>query len=118
MSPILIVDDEENFLLLLERILTRDGYKVYTAQDGNRALELIAKGEFRAAVLDMKMFPVDGLTLLGILKARAPTIPVVMITAYPTQDSYAEAMENGASAYLTKPLDMDELRRVLRVLIA
>jgi len=115
-TPILIVDDEENLLVLLERILSKEGFLVRTAHDSQRALELLGANAFRAAVLDIKMFPIDGVTLLGMIKARAPQIRVVMITAYPTADSRAEAIQKGAAAYLTKPLDITELKRVLREL--
>lgn len=117
-TSILVVDDEENLLVLLDRILSKEGYVVRTAHDTQRALELVAVNEFRAAVLDIKMFPVDGVTLLGMIRARAPAIQVVMITAYPTADSRAESMQKGAAAYLTKPLDIAELKRVLRTLTA
>ena len=117
-APILIVDDEENLLILLDRILTKEGYAVRTAHDSRLALDLVDSNRFRAAVLDIKMFPIDGVTLLGMLKVRAPEIPVVMITAYPTADSRAESMQKGAAAYLTKPLDLAELKRVLRELTA
>lgn len=117
-TPILVVDDEENLLVLLDRILSKEGYAVRTAHDSQRALELLGSNQFRAAVLDIKMFPIDGVTLLGMLKVRAPEIQVVMITAYPTVDSRAESMQKGAAAYLTKPLDISELKRVLRELTA
>ena len=113
---ILIVDDEENLLVLLDRILSKEGYAVRTAHDSHQALDLIANHQFRAAILDIKMFPIDGVTLLGMIKARVPAIRVVMITAYPTTDSRAESMHKGAAAYLTKPLDIVEFKRVLREL--
>ena len=65
---ILIVDDEENLLVLLDRILSKEGYAVRTAHDSHQALDLIANHQFRAAILDIKMFPIDGVTLLGMLK--------------------------------------------------
>lgn len=115
-NSILIVDDEENLLVLLDRILSKEGYAVRTAHDSHQALDLIADNQFRAAILDIKMFPIDGVTLLGMIKARVPAIRVVMITAYPTTDSRAESMQKGAAAYLTKPLDIVEFKRVLREL--
>ncbi|SRR5581483_3293811 len=117
-TPILVVDDEENLLVLLDRVLGKEGYAVRTAHDSRHALELVAANRFRAVVLDIKMFPIDGVSLLGMIKARAPETPVVMITAYPTADTRAESLQKGAAAYLTKPLDIAELKRVLRELTA
>ena len=62
---ILIVDDEENLLLLLERILSKQGYQVVTAKNSYDALVLLETRVFQLAILDIKMFPMDGVVLLG-----------------------------------------------------
>ena len=64
-ATILIVDDEENLLLLLERILSKQGYQVETAKNSHDALALLEKRVFELAILDIKMFPIDGVVLLG-----------------------------------------------------
>jgi DNA-binding NtrC family response regulator len=107
---ILIVDDEENLLLLLERILTRHGYRVVTAQNSHDARTLLETRMFQLAILDIKMFPLDGVFLLGEIKSRSPSTEVIMITAYPTADTRNECMKKGASTYLTKPVDIQELK--------
>jgi DNA-binding NtrC family response regulator len=116
-NSILVVDDETNMLVLLDRVLHNEGYTVHVANDGSLALELIAKHEFYAAILDVKMFPIDGVTLLGMIKDRVPTIHVVMITGYPTTETHDESMLKGAAAYLTKPLNIVEMKGVLRDLV-
>ena len=65
---------------------------------------------FQLAILDIKMFPLDGVVLLGEIKSRRPSIEVIMITAYPTVDTRNECMKKGASTYLTKPVDIQELK--------
>lgn len=116
-KSILIVDDEENFLILLDRILTKEGYRVKTAINSYQALDALANQKYRLAILDIKMFPVDGLALLSEIKNRSPSTQVIMITAYPTADSRNECFKKGATIYLTKPLDIQELKGVMHNLL-
>lgn len=111
---VLVVDDEENLLLLLDRILTREGFSVKTASNAYQALDLVDKKKFNLAILDIKMFPVDGVALLSEIKKRSPSTQVVMITAYPTADIRNECLKIGASTYLTKPLDIQELKTLVQ----
>jgi DNA-binding NtrC family response regulator len=111
---ILVVDDEENLLVLLERILSREGFSVRTSSNAYQALDLVDKNTFAVAILDIKMFPVDGVALLAEIKKRSPSTHVVMITAYPTIDTRNECLKIGASTYLTKPLDIHELKSVVQ----
>jgi DNA-binding NtrC family response regulator len=116
-KSILIVDDEENLLLLLERILTRQGYQVATAQNSRDARTLLDSRRFELAILDIKMFPLDGVFLLGEIKRRSPSTEVIMITAYPTADTRNECIKKGASTYLTKPVDIQELKTTVNGLL-
>src|SRR6266404_601903 len=115
-SSILIVDDEENLLILLERIFSKEGYAVSVAHGSHQALNFIQNNEYCAAILDIKMFPIDGVALLAEIKQRAPSTQVVMITAYPTADTRAECFRKGAKEYLTKPLDIQKLKGIVREL--
>ena len=117
-ATILIVDDEENLLLLLERILSKQGYQVETAKNSHDALALLEKRVFQLAILDIKMFPIDGVVLLGEIKRRCPSTEVIMITAYPTVDTRSECLKKGASTYLTKPVDIQELKSTVDNFIA
>lgn len=111
-SSVLIVDDEENFLLLLDWILTKEGFHVTSASDASHARNLLDKQIFDLIILDTQMFPANSIRLLSELKKRSPSIPVIMITAYPVQDIRSECVQNGADALLTKPLNLDELKKV------
>jgi DNA-binding response OmpR family regulator len=117
-ATILIVDDEENLLLLLERILSKQGYQVVTAQNGHEALALAEKQVFQLAILDIKMFPLDGVGLLSEIKSRCPATAVIMVTAYPTLDTRIECLKKGASTYLTKPVDIQELQSTVKSLLS
>jgi len=119
MSPsVLVVDDEQNFAALLETVLTDRGYKVQTAMSGEAALKLAAQAAFDLALLDIRMGQTNGLSLLGELKQRLPKIKVIMITAYPTPDSYRQSFQNGASAFFAKPIDLQELLQTARRLLS
>ena len=106
---ILAVDDEQNLLELLITVLGKRGFKVKTALNGIEALRLVDQESFQLALLDLKMGPVNGVQLLKEIKDRRPIIKVIMMTAYPTNETRTQASANGASAYLTKPVDIQKL---------
>ena len=106
---ILAVDDEQNLLELLLTVLGKRGFKVKTALNGIEALRLLDQESFQLALLDLKMGPVNGVQLLKEIKDRRPIIKVIMMTAYPTNETRTQASANGASAYLTKPVDIQKL---------
>jgi DNA-binding NtrC family response regulator len=106
---ILAVDDEQNLLELLITVLGKRGFKVKTAVNGIEALRLLDQESFQLALLDLKMGPVNGVQLLKEIKDRRPVIKVIMMTAYPTNETRTQASANGASAYLTKPVDIQKL---------
>jgi len=119
MQPsLLFVDDEPNFLVLVDRILTNDGYRVTTALDSRQALSYVDCVDFSLAVLDIKMAPIDGVEVLARIKKRSSSTRVIMITGYPTAESRAESIRLGADAYLTKPINFSELKTLLRDLMA
>ena len=113
---VLIVDDETNLLVLLDSVLSKEGFHVSTASNANEALELFDHAGFNIAILDVKMFPVGGVALLAEIKKRSPSTQVVMITAYPTADTRNECLRIGAANYLTKPLDIQTFTTVVRSL--
>lgn len=106
---ILAVDDEQNLLELLITVLGKRGFKVKTAVNGIEALRLLDQETFQLALLDLKMGPVNGVQLLKEIKDRRPIMKVIMMTAYPTSETRTQASANGASAYLTKPVDIQKL---------
>jgi len=114
MSKILIVDDEPRILLLLQSLLKANGYAVETARDGNSALDLVRKGGIDITVTDLRMAPMDGMTLFGEIKAVAPSMPVILLTAYASVETAIEAMKKGIFDYLTKPFKVDDMIACLR----
>jgi DNA-binding response OmpR family regulator len=107
--PILVVDDEPNFLELMKTALGKRGFDVNTASNGAEALKLLEQELFDFALLDLKLGPADGIDLLAEIKRRQPRIRAIMVTAYPTDESRAAAHNRGAAAYLSKPVDLSDL---------
>jgi two-component system response regulator AtoC len=105
-ARVLVVDDKENLRKLLARILA-DGYVVEEAEDGARALSLVATRPYDVVVTDIRMPGADGFELLAAVKARAPDTEVVMMTGYATVADAVRAMKQGAFDYLEKPFDPD-----------
>ena len=117
MGPsLLIVDDEANFLILLDRNLSREGYQVTVARGADRALPHINLETFDLAILDINMYPMNGVELLAEVKKLSPSTQVVMVTAYPTDHTCEECMKLGAADYLIKPIKISKLKALLRQL--
>ena len=110
---ILVVDDEESIQMLLREALTTGGYHVTCVGSGVKALEAMRGHLFDAALVDIRMPEMDGLTFLREVKRQDESIEVVIMTGYPTVSTAVEALKEGASDYLPKPLIMDELRHLM-----
>jgi len=113
-SKILVIDDEEHMCWALEKGLRQEGYQVITATRGKQGLELIRNENPSLVILDLKMPEMDGLDVLIKAKDINPRLPVIMITAHGTIDTAIEAMKHGATDYITKPFDLDELKLVVK----
>ncbi|MCH9025264.1 MAG: response regulator [candidate division Zixibacteria bacterium] len=104
MKKILIVDDEESQRELLKGYLSKNGYEVTLAGDGEEALSVYRNIFAPVALVDLKMPKMNGLELLVELKQINPFIQVIMLTAFGSVETAVAAMKAGASDYLTKPL--------------
>ncbi|MBU1275060.1 MAG: sigma-54 dependent transcriptional regulator [Proteobacteria bacterium] len=109
MERILIVDDEKNYLVVLQALLADSGYEVLTAQTGPQALALAAEEEPDLVITDMRMPQMTGLDLIGRLKTRFSEMPMIVMTAYGTVENAVEAMKAGATDYISKPFENTEL---------
>lgn len=114
MTKILIVDDEARILLLLQSLLKANGYEAATAKDGLQALELLKRDTFDLVISDLRMAPMDGMTLFREIKTLFPALPVILLTAYASVETAIEAMKSGAFDYLTKPFKVDEMLATIR----
>lgn len=108
-SKVLLVDDDASLLRVLAIRLQREGYQVEAAQDGKRALAVLPCFRPHVIVTDMRMNGMDGLALFEAIRAREPTVPVIMLTAHGSIPSAVDATQRGVFAYLTKPFDKQQL---------
>jgi DNA-binding NtrC family response regulator len=113
-GSILVVDDEEIMREILETLLTREGYRVRLASTAEEGLDAARSTSFDAAIVDVMMPGMDGLTALEELKKLDEELPVVMITAFASVETAITAMKRGAFDYITKPFKNDEVLVVVR----
>jgi two-component system response regulator HydG len=109
-AKILVVDDEPSQRKMLKANLSLDGYQVFEAEDGKDAIERVSDEFYDLILMDNRMSNVDGIEALREIKKISPGIPVIIITAYASVETAIEALQAGAHDYLTKPLDIEELR--------
>jgi DNA-binding NtrC family response regulator len=115
---ILVADDEEVIRQACVRILTRAGYDVSTAVNGDEALRQIRNGNIDLVLLDIKMPVLDGMKVLNILSSENSETRVVVITGHGTAATAAQAVKAGASDFLTKPFSPSELRNSVHKALA
>ena len=108
-ATILIVEDEETQRSLLAGLLRKEGYFVEEAGDGARAIELFRIKTIDLVLLDFKLPDMDGLTILKSVKEINPEAEIIMITAFGSIENAVNALKSGASEYLTKPIDLEDL---------
>lgn len=113
-EKILIVDDNEGMRKTLALIFSKKGYETETAGTGQEGLKKGKERYFHLALLDIKLPDMNGVELLISLKEMHPHMSVIMMTAYASVENVIEALNQGASGYLTKPLNMDEVRAIVR----
>src|SRR2546430_303110 len=113
-ATLLIADDDPGLCESLERTLTREGYRVILASDGNAALERLQAGGVDLVLTDLKMPGLSGIELLRAAKAIASDVDVILLTAFGTIEEAVKAMKDGAYDFLTKPVQRAQLQRVIR----
>ncbi|MGB8356376.1 MAG: response regulator [Chthoniobacteraceae bacterium] len=111
---VLIVDDEPNVRLMYRSSLESEGYELYEADSGAKALDQCADRQFDVAILDLNMPVMDGLELLASMRAQNMNVPVVIITAFASVPNAVSAMKLGAIDFLQKPILPDQLRSIIK----
>lgn len=117
-TTILFVDDEESILEVASEYFTQKDYNVITAANGRDALEILAKHDVDCCFTDINMPGMDGLELAEHIRERDMTIPVIVMTGYPSLENTINTLKNGVVDFLIKPVNLDQMelcvRRVLR----
>ncbi|MFZ5898961.1 MAG: sigma-54-dependent transcriptional regulator [Bacillota bacterium] len=111
---ILIIDDEEHMCWALSKAMQQEGYRVTTATSGRGGLDKLHQHGASLMIVDLKIPDMSGLDVLKAVKESYPKLPVIIITAHGTIQTAIEAMKAGASDYITKPFDLDELKIVVK----
>ncbi|RMG69474.1 MAG: sigma-54-dependent Fis family transcriptional regulator [Nitrospirae bacterium] len=114
MDKILVVDDERNILKMLKNFLQKAGYDVETARNYEEAISKLQAHQFNLVLSDMRLPGRSGLDLLKYIKLHFPELPVIIITAYGSIENAVKAMKEGATNYLTKPIEIDEMLAIIR----
>jgi len=110
---VLIVDDEEMMRSLLEKILSREGYKIRTAEDGIAALEMLREEPSDIIISDMQMPRMTGFELLKEVKNEFPRAGVIIMTAFGDTYTVKDALLLGADEYVTKPFKSYEISMIV-----
>lgn len=113
-TTILIIDDEQHMRWIIEKALAKEGYKTDSAATGAEGLAKLSAVGPDLVLLDLKLPDMSGIEVLRVMKQEQPRLPVVMITAHGTVETAIEAMKIGASDYISKPFDIEELKIIVR----
>jgi DNA-binding NtrC family response regulator len=106
---VLLVDDEEGYVNVLAKRMTKRQVEVSIALSGSEAIQTLRKKDFDVAVVDLKMEDIDGIEVLKIFKKMDPELPVVMLTGHGSEKAARDGLALGAFDYLTKPCDLEDL---------
>ena len=113
---ILLAEDEKALSKALVKIFEKNNYSIDAVYDGEEALDYLDGGNYDAAVLDIMMPKVDGITVLKKLRESGSNLPVLMLTAKSEIDDKVLGLDSGANYYLTKPFDTKELMAAVRAI--
>jgi len=110
---ILIVDDDSSLRNMLSIVLKKEGYIIFSAENGKTAIKILKKNHVDLIISDIKMPDISGIDLLQKVKSINPELPFILITAFSSTNDAIEAMKLGADDYITKPFNLDELKIII-----
>ena len=110
MAKILVVEDDKDIREMLSETLNLWGFENITAKNGKEALKIFGGEDISLVLTDMRMPVMDGLTMLKKVRQIDSTVPVIVITGYPSVNSAVESLSCGADYYLVKPINMTDLK--------
>ncbi len=115
MKTILLVDDEPDLLVILAEILERAGYAVIAKPDAESALSvLLNRTSIDLVITDLCLPGMSGFELVEVLRKALPAVPVIMLTAFGSVETYVESRCMGVFEYINKPVHARELRRIVK----
>ena len=114
-TKVLVVDDEKDFVEMFSLRLEEVGEKVTRAYSGHECLQALEENAIDVVILDIKMPGMDGIETLTNIKKKFPLVEVIMLTGHGTVETAVEGMKLGASDYLLKPAEFDDLTAKLEI---
>ena len=115
---ILVIEDDEEMRALLRDMIEEEGYKAASVNNGSEAFRKLAKESFNLIITDVRMPGLTGLDILPGIKKLQPDAPIIVITAFGSEEVQRKALERGADAYLEKPIHFDKLRTLIHDLFS
>ena len=112
-ARILIVDDDEVSCRLFAEILEGDGHEVHQARSGEEALDRLRKESYDLLLVDVRMPGITGLDVTRTMRQEQPLLPVIVMTAFGSIETAVEAIHEGAYDYVSKPMNLDELKKIV-----
>ena len=113
MVRIMVIDDDEEMRSLLKDFFDEEGFETESASNGADALRKLTKDHFDLIITDIRMPGLTGLDILPRIKRLKPKTPVIVITAFGSDQVYRKSLERGATAFLEKPVHFDQLRMLI-----
>jgi len=113
-TQIVVIDDEKDICDLFKKVLTDEGYRVFTALDGESGIITVRTNRPDVVLLDLKLPRMDGIEVLQEIKKIDKNIVVILITGYGNMDTARMAMKFGAFDYITKPIDLEYVKEVIK----
>ncbi|MGD9207473.1 MAG: response regulator [Syntrophobacterales bacterium] len=118
MAHILVLDDEVDAVMLLRRVLMERGHQVFGFTDEEEAIAHAKANKVDLAIIDIRLKKILGIEVLEELKKLNPHIRAMVLTGYPTLQTAQKALDLGASEYLIKPIDLDEIEEKVERILA
>jgi DNA-binding NtrC family response regulator len=112
-ARILIVDDDEVSCRLFAEVLDGDGHKVHQAGSGEEALDRLRSESYDLLLVDVRMPGISGLDVTRAMRQEQPSLPVIVMTAFGSIETAVEAIHEGAYDYVSKPMNLDELKKII-----
>lgn len=118
MAEILVLDDVLDAVVLIKKVLTRQGHTVHTFTEEQEAIDFVGKNQIDLSILDIKLKKMSGIQVLEEMKNLKPDMKAIMLTGYPTIETARTAIELGAGEYCVKPIDIVELKEKVSSVLA
>ena len=113
-AKILVIDDNTSIRKTLAAILEQEGYVVDTAENAKEAIEKTNNGFYNLALVDIRLPDMEGTKLIASMKDTTPKMVKIIVTGYPSLQNAVEAVNNGADAYVFKPVNAEDLLKTIK----